>query len=238
MASNSSPDRVAPGLDGIPGLDTVLVTPFQQNCSILFDPGTRRGVVIDPGGDVARIMARLGELGVAVEAILLTHGHLDHAGGVEELRRALPPALNTPAARGRPVQVIGPDRRDEFLLSSISRQAAAYGVTGLHDASPDRWLTAGETLAVAGRTLEVLFVPGHTPGHVVFLDRAGRLLIGGDTLFAGSIGRTDLPQGDGPLLVRSIRRELLPLGDEVVVIPGHGPRTRIGDERRSNPFLQ
>ncbi|WP_428378050.1 MBL fold metallo-hydrolase [Lichenicoccus sp.] len=237
MAANPFPDHAhgvpLADLDSIPGLETVVVTPFEQNCSVLFDPATRRGAVIDPGGDVARIMSRIGELGVTVEAVLLTHGHLDHAGGAEELRRALPPAPG-----GQPIQVIGPDRRDEFLLSNISRQAAAYGVTGLHDAFPDRWLTSGETLAFAGRALEVLFVPGHTPGHVAFFDRNGRLLIGGDTLFAGSVGRTDLPQGDGPLLVRSIRAALLPLGDAVTVIPGHGPRTRIGDERRGNPFLQ
>ena len=233
MTSNSLTDHDdIPGLE-IPGLETVVVTPFQQNCSILFDPASRRGVVIDPGGDVPAILSRIRELGVAVEAILLTHGHLDHAGGVEALRRALPPAPD-----GQAVQVIGPDRRDEFLLSNISRQAATYGVTGLNDAFPDRWLSSRETLAFAGRTLEVLFVPGHTPGHVVFFDQAARLLIAGDTLFAGSVGRTDLPRGDGPLLLRSIRSELLPLGDEVAVIPGHGPRTRIGEERRSNPFLR
>ena len=231
MASNPSPDPAGHTLPE--GLDILPVTPFQQNCSILFDLATRRGVVIDPGGDVERIVDRLGALGVAVEAILLTHGHLDHAGGVEALRRALPPTPD-----GQPVQVVGPDRRDEFLLSNISRQAAAYGVDGLHDAFPDRWLTGGDTLDLAGRRLEVLFVPGHTPGHVAFFDRDGGVLIAGDTLFAGSVGRTDLPQGDGPLLVRSIRDTLFPLGDEVRVFPGHGPATRIGDERRSNPFLR
>ena len=189
--------------------------------------------MIDPGGDVPAILARLGALGVTVEAILLTHGHLDHAGGVEELREALPAR-----PEGSPVPVIGPDRRDGFLLSGIAEQARLFGASGMRDAAPDRYLDQGEVLELAGRRLEVLSVPGHTPGHVAFFDRAAGLLIGGDTLFAGSVGRTDLPGGDGPLLIRSIREKLLPLGDDVVVMPGHGPATRIGDERRSNPFLR
>ncbi len=216
-----------------PKLETVIVTPFQQNCSILWDPDGARCVVIDPGGDVPAILARLEALGLAVEAILLTHGHLDHAGGVEALREALPSRPD-----GSPVPVIGPDRRDAFLLSGIAEQARLYGVSGMRDAAPDRYLEQGEVLELAGRRLEVLSVPGHTPGHIAFFDRAASLLIGGDTLFAGSVGRTDLPGGDGPLLIRSIRERLLPLGDDVAVMPGHGPATRIGDERRSNPFLR
>lgn len=216
----------------VPELEVVVVTPFQQNCSILWDPDSRSAVVTDPGGDVPTILARLRQLGVNVEAILLTHGHLDHAGGVEELRAAL-----GPRADGTPVPVIGPDRRDAFLLSNISKQSASYGIPGMRDAHPDRYLEEGEVLELAGRRLEVLLVPGHTPGHVVFFDRAGRLLIGGDTLFAGSVGRTDFPYGDGPLLIRSIRQKLLPLGDDVTVLPGHGPVTSIGEERQGSPFL-
>lgn len=218
----------------LPKFEVVVVTPFQQNCSILWNQESRIGVVIDPGGDVPSILARLIELDITVEAILLTHGHLDHAGGVEELREALGPQPD-----GAVVPVIGPDRRDGFLLSGIAEQAAMFGVTGMRDAKPDRLVEQGEVLELAGRRLEVLLVPGHTPGHVVFFDRAARLLIAGDTLFAGSVGRTDFPPyGDGPLLIRSIKEKLLPLGDDVVVMPGHGAATSIGEERRSNPFLR
>lgn len=235
-------------------LETIVVTPFQQNCTILWDQESRVGVVIDPGGDVPEILERLTALGITVEAILLTHGHLDHAGGVEALREALDlkqagikqagikqaeikqAGGNRPG--GTPVPVIGPDRRDLFLLSGIAAQAASFGIKGMRDAKPDRYLEEGDVLELAGRRLEVLLVPGHTPGHVVFLDRAARVLIAGDTLFSGSVGRTDFPYGDGPLLIRSIKEKLLPLGDDVVVFPGHGPATSIGDERRSSPFLR
>ena len=222
----------------LPKLEIIAVTPFQQNCTILWsqnsggDQDSRVGVVIDPGGDVPEIMERVIALGITIEAILLTHGHLDHAGGVEALREALG---SRPDAT--PVPVIGPDRRDLFLLSSIAEQAARFGIPGMRNANPDRYLTEGDVLELAGRRLEVLLVPGHTPGHVVFFDRAARVLIAGDTLFAGSVGRTDFPYGDPPLLIRSIREKLLPLGDDVTVLPGHGPTTSIGNERRSNPFL-
>ncbi len=220
-----------------PKLEIVPVTPIQQNCSILWDPDSGRGVVVDPGGDAPVILARLKALGVQVEAILLTHGHLDHAGGVEDLREALDAERSTRPGAGA-VPVIGPDRRDAFLLSGIAAQAASYGIAGMRDARPDRHVEEGEVLAFAGRQFDVLLVPGHTPGHVVYLDRAAGLLLGGDTLFAGSIGRTDFAYGDGPLLIRSIKQKLLPIGDHVVVQPGHGPATRIGEERQRNPFLQ
>ena len=214
-------------------VEVVVVTPFRQNCSILWDAGSRRAVVVDPGGDVAAIRARLDALDVRVEAILLTHGHLDHAGGVEGLREAL-----GPLADGSKVPVIGPDRRDEFLLSGISAQAALFGVQGMRDVKADRYLEEGDVLELAGRRLEVLWVPGHTPGHVVFFDRTARLLIAGDTLFEGSVGRTDFPYGDAALLSRGIRQKLLPLGDDVLVLPGHGGMTRVGVERASNPHLR
>lgn len=218
----------------LPKLEVVPVTPLQQNCSILWNPQSRVGVVTDPGGDVPEIMARVAKLGIAIEAILLTHGHLDHAGGADELREA----LNKGVEGGRTVPMIGPDRRDAFLLAELEKQAAHFRIEGMRNTVPDRFLEEGEVLHLAGRSLEVLLVPGHTPGHVVFFDRAARLLIGGDALFAGSIGRTDFPYGDGPLLIGSIKEKLLPLGDDVTVLPGHGPATTIGAERKSNPFLR
>ena len=218
--------------------EVVVVTPFQQNCSIHWDEGSRKALVVDPGGDVPEILARLATLDLEVEAILLTHGHLDHAGGVQELRQALMRQALMRQALGSPVSVIGPDRRDDFLLSGIASQAAALGITGMRDASTDRHVEEGEVLELAGRRLEVLWVPGHTPGHVVFFDRAARLLIAGDTLFQGSVGRTDFPYGDGPLLARSIKEKLFTLGDDVTVLPGHGGMTRIGEERAGNPFLR
>ncbi|WP_428390552.1 MBL fold metallo-hydrolase [Lichenicoccus sp.] len=224
----------APKLE-VPRFEIVSVTPFQQNCCILWDPASRAGIIIDPGGDAPLILKRVAALGLRIEAILLTHGHLDHAGGVEDVREGLASQGSTSPSQ---VPVIGPDRRDAFLLAAIAAQAQAMGIPGMRNASPDRYIEEGEVLELAGRRFEVLLVPGHTPGHVVFFDRAAGLLIGGDALFAGSVGRTDFPYCDGPLLIRSIKDKLLPLGDEVVVMPGHGPSTRIGDERCRNPFLQ
>lgn len=215
-----------------PKLEIVVVTPVRQNCQILYDADTLRGVVIDPGGDVPEILSRLEALGVGVDAILLTHGHLDHAGGADELRAALPPA---PAG---PVQVIGPDRRDLFLLETLAAQAASWGLSGMRDVTPDRFLEEGETLEVAGCRLEVLHVPGHTPGHLVFVETTHRFALVGDTLFQGSVGRTDFPYCDGPALIDGIRTKLLPLGDDMRIVPGHGGTSTIGEERRGNPFLK
>ena len=215
-----------------PQIEIVVVTPFQQNCQLLWDTGTRNGIVVDPGGDVPRILQRIAANRLSIEAILLTHGHLDHAGGAAELRRALP-------ARpvGTPVPVVGPDRRDAFLLSGIASQAAALGIPGMRDVEPDRYLREGEVLELAGCRLEVRHVPGHTPGHVVFIDAVHRIGLVGDTLFQGSVGRTDFPYCDGPALIEGIRSRLLVLDDEVGIVPGHGPRSTIGAERRGNPFL-
>lgn len=210
----------------------VVVTPFAQNCQILWDDDDRRGVVIDPGGDVPQILTRIAALGVTIEAILLTHGHLDHAGGAAALRDALP-AL----ADGTRVPVIGPDRRDAFLLAGIDAQAASLGIADMHDVAPDRWLEEGETLSYAGCRLKVLHVPGHTPGHVVFVEETQRLALVGDTLFRGSVGRTDFPYCDGKALIAGVTAKLLTLGDDMAIVPGHGPGSTIGQERRSNPFL-
>lgn len=210
----------------------VQVTPFQQNCALVWDSASRRGAVVDPGGDVARIMAAIQRHGLQVEKILLTHGHLDHAGGAEELRAAL--------SRGRaePVPIEGPDRRDKFLLDNIDRQAAAFGLPGMANAAPDRWLVEGEQVEIGGHRFDVLHCPGHTPGHIVFVHPDARFAILGDVLFRGSVGRTDFPYGDHALLLRSIAEKLLLLGDDVAFICGHGPASAIGDERRNNPFLQ
>lgn len=203
----------------------VPVTPFQQNCTILFDEAEKRGVVVDPGGDVPHILAAIRDNGLTIEAIWITHGHIDHAGGAMELKEALG------------VNIIGPHKDDEPLLSRIEAQAQMYGIQGVRDCKPDRYLDEGETVSFAGHDFEVLHCPGHAPGHVVFYNRAARFAHVGDVLFHRSIGRTDLPGGDHDTLIRSIKEKLLPLGDDVGFICGHGPGSRFGDERRENQFL-
>ncbi|NHN88612.1 MBL fold metallo-hydrolase [Acetobacter conturbans] len=208
------------------------VTPFHQNCSLVWDPATRQAFIVDPGGDAAALHARVGEEGLTVSALLLTHGHLDHAGGAAELRTLLS------ETQEKPPEIIGPTIRDEFLLQSIEEQAQHFGLTGLHSVSPDRFTTDGETFDLLGRSYKVLHVPGHTPGHVVFYDAKDQIVFAGDTLFRGTIGRTDFSYGDSRELITAIREKLLPLGDDVVVVPGHGAPTKIGIERATNQFLQ
>jgi hydroxyacylglutathione hydrolase len=203
----------------------VPVTPFQQNCTILFDEATKIGVVVDPGGDVETIRQVVAENGLTIEGIWLTHGHLDHAGGAMELKAALD------------VDIVGPHAADEPLLSRIADQARTYGIEGLANCTPDRYLTEGEKVSFGDHEFEVLHCPGHAPGHVVFYNRAASFAHVGDVLFSGSIGRTDLPGGDHATLIRSIKEKLLPLGDEIGFICGHGPGGRFGEERRNNPFL-
>jgi glyoxylase-like metal-dependent hydrolase (beta-lactamase superfamily II) len=210
----------------------VAVTPFQQNCALIWDAETARGVVVDPGGDVARIEAAIARAGFTVERILLTHGHLDHAGGAAALKRGLE------ARQGGTVPIEGPDRRDAFLLSGIAAQAAQYGIEGMEDATPDRWLAEGETVSIAGQEFAVLHCPGHTPGHLVFASTALGFAVVGDVLFRGSVGRTDFPYGDPDALIAAIRDKLLPLGDGMRFLCGHGPGSTFGEERRSNPFLK
>ena len=214
----------------------VPVTPFQQNCTLLWDSESLRGAVIDPGGDVPRILAAIDQSGMSPEFILLTHGHLDHAGGAAELQRSLRARAGAHAPADA-IPIVGPDRRDQFLLDGIAAQAAAYGIEGMANASPDRWLTEGETIAIGGHGFRVLHCPGHTPGHLAFAGEGFPLAIVGDVLFRGSVGRTDFPYGDHGALLQSIRTKLLPLGDEVQFLCGHGPGTTIGAERRNNPFL-
>ena len=202
----------------------VPVTPFEQNCTLLFDETTKRGVVVDPGGDVERIEAAITEAGMSVEEIWLTHGHLDHAGAADALK----------AKFG--VKITGPHKADKPLLDNIAKQAKGYGITGLDNAHPDRWLTEGDTVTCAGVTFAVLHVPGHSPGSVVFHNKAAGLALVGDVIFRGSVGRTDLPGGDADLLIKGIREKVFPLGDEMVFICGHGPAGQLGVERKTNPF--
>ncbi|KXV28989.1 hypothetical protein AD938_03105 [Gluconobacter japonicus] len=204
------------------------MTPIRQNCTILWDE-RNHAIVVDPGGDVDDLLQEL--TGLTVDAILLTHGHLDHAGGADDLRTRLT------EAQGQPVPVLGPDRRDAFLLSTIEKQAAHFGLSGMVSVVPDRFLEDGETLRLLGHDIEVRHLPGHTPGHVVFIDHASGRAIVGDTLFRRTVGRTDFAYGDFEALIAGIRRQLLSLPDETVVLCGHGMPTTIGEERRSNPFL-
>ncbi len=203
----------------------VPVTPFQQNCSILVDEATGKAAVVDPGGDLDRIMAALANTGATLEKIFLTHGHVDHCSGAAELRRRT----------GVPIE--GPQREDAFWIAQLPASAERFGLPGAQAFEPDRWLEDGDTVSFGGVTLQVRHCPGHTPGHVVFYSAPDRLAIVGDVLFAGSIGRTDFPRGDHAALLDSIATRLWPLGDDVTFIPGHGPVSTFGEERESNPFV-
>jgi glyoxylase-like metal-dependent hydrolase (beta-lactamase superfamily II) len=204
----------------------ITVTPFQQNCTILFDAETKHGVVVDPGGEVDRIRKFIADNELTIEAIWITHGHIDHAGGAMEMKEALG------------VDILGPHEADAPLLARLEVQAARYGIAvGVRNCTPDRFLREGEVVSFGDHSFKVLHCPGHAPGHVVFYNDAAKFAHVGDVLFHGSVGRTDLPGGDHAALIRSIKEKLLPLGDEVGFICGHGPGGRFGDERRSNPFL-
>jgi len=202
------------------------VTPFEQNCAILWDDATKQAVVVDPGGDVDRILAAIAQAGVSVERIWLTHGHLDHAGGAAELKEKL---------SGVPIE--GPDQRDEFLLQGLEEQARAYGFA-MRNVTPDHWLQEGDSVAFGEHRFDVLHCPGHTPGHVVFVNHTAHFALLGDVLFQGSVGRTDFPYGDHAALISAITGKLLPLGDDFSFLCGHGPGSTLGEERRSNPFLR
>lgn len=201
------------------------VTSFEQNCSLLWCDVSRKAAVVDPGGDVDRIAAVIAELGVVVEKILLTHGHIDHAGGTAELARRLT------------VPVEGPQRDESFWIDALPQQSKMFGFPQVETFTPDRWLADGDKVTVGEETLDVLHCPGHTPGHVVFFSPSARLAVVGDVLFAGSIGRTDFPRGNHADLVNSIRGKLWPLGNDIAFIPGHGPMSTFGEERESNPYV-
>ena len=204
----------------------VSVTPFQQNCSLVFDEEAKRGVIVDPGGDVPNILKAIEQSNVKIEKILLTHGHIDHAGGAAELRDALG------------VQIEGPHVDDLFLLNDLPKSGAKYGMVDARSVVPDRWLKDGDEATIAGMKFSILHAPGHSPGSVILFNDENRFALMGDVLFQGSVGRTDFPYGNQETLMKSIKKKVLPLGDDVVFLPGHGPASQIGVERKTNPFIQ
>ncbi|HEY1856639.1 MBL fold metallo-hydrolase [Acidocella sp.] len=201
------------------------VTPFQQNCALIWDSETKDAAVIDPGGDVATIVAAIAQEGVRVTDIFLTHGHLDHAGGAQELSEKLG------------VKITGPGEQDDFLLRGIKVQADSFGFAA-ENCTPDAWLAEGEVITIGGTEFAVLHCPGHTPGHMVFVSRALNFGIFGDVLFRNSVGRTDFPYGDSAALIASIKEKLMVLPDDFTFICGHGAASTIGAERQSNPFIR
>ncbi len=204
---------------------TIPVTPFQQNCSLLWCDATNEAALVDPGGDLPRLQAAVDRLGVRLTQILLTHAHIDHAGGTGTLARTL----------GLPI--VGPHPGDQFWIDGLPQQAKMFGFAPAEPFTPTRWLADGDTVQVGRSTLAVRHCPGHTPGHVVFFSaEIGRAFVG-DVLFAGSIGRTDFPGGDHDTLIASITERLWPMGDATVFIPGHGPESSFGAERRHNPYV-
>lgn len=210
---------------GIMNYAILPVTPFEQNCSLIWDPATMQAAVVDPGGDVNAILEKIAALGLKVEKLLLTHGHIDHVGGTSALAARLG------------VAVEGPQRDEAFWLDQLPEQCRMFGFPDTPSLQPDRWLDDGDTVTVGGLSLDVLHTPGHTPGHVCFIHRPSKLAIVGDVLFAGSIGRTDFPRGNHGALIGSIREKLFPLGDDFAFIPGHGPMSSFGAERQDNPFV-
>jgi len=206
-------------------VQVIPVTPFQQNCTLLCCEETGKAAVVDPGGEVDRIESVAETAGFEIEKILVTHGHIDHAGGVAALARRLQ------------VPVEGPHPDDRFWLDGLATAGREFGFSGAEPFVPDRWLYEGDTVCFGNISLDVHHCPGHTPGHVIFFQPRIRLAIVGDVLFRGSIGRTDFPRGDYDTLIRSIQERLWPLGDDVQFIPGHGPVSTFGYERKTNPFV-
>lgn len=202
------------------------VTPFQQNCTLMWDENTNKAAVVDPGGDIAKIAAVIEQKGLTLEKVLVTHGHLDHCGGAKTLADQF----------GVPIE--GPNEADAYLLNELATtQTRMWGLPAGTPFTPARWLNQGDTVSVGNETLKVFHCPGHSPGHVIFFHAPSKVAISGDVLFAGSVGRTDLPNGSFKALVNSIRQNMYTLGDDVQFIPGHGPISTIGKERQSNAYV-
>lgn len=205
--------------------EIIPVTPFQQNCTLLWDSATMRGALVDAGGEIERLLERIAHHGITLEKLLVTHGHLDHAGAVADLAERLQ------------LPIEGPHEDDAFWIDGMPAAAKQYGFPPARRFTPNRWLQHGDTVTVGSLSFEVLHCPGHTPGHVVFHHAPSQLALVGDVLFQGSIGRTDFPRGNHADLIQAIRGRLFPLGDDTRFVPGHGPMSTFGRERQSNPYV-
>ena len=205
--------------------EIVPVTPFQQNCSLIWCDETKEAAMVDPGGDIHLLKEKAQQLGLKVTKLILTHGHLDHVGGT------------APLAAELGVPVIGPHKDDAFWLQGLPRQSEMFGFPRTEAFDPDQWLAEGDEVTVGNQTLKVLHTPGHTPGHIVLYSEQAKVAFVGDVLFKGGIGRTDFPKGDYQTLIASIKGKLWPLGNDVTFVPGHGPISTFGTERASNPFV-
>ena len=207
-------------------LTVVPVTPFQQNASVIWCTRTMQAAIVDPGGDVPKLIDAAKKLAVTPMAIWLTHGHIDHAGGAAELSEALN------------LTIIGPHRDDQFLMDNLAEQGRMFGISGSRAVTSGRYLTDGDTVMLGENTFAIMHVPGHSPGSVVFYHEPSRFMLAGDTLFQGSVGRTDFPYGDHELFIRSIKAKLMTLPDDITFLPGHGPASTIGAERTGNPYIK
>lgn len=212
---------------------TVPVTAFQQNCSILWCDRTRHAAIVDPGGDLPQLRRAIAGLGVTLQQIWLTHAHIDHAGATGTLARE-----GADGTGSTPLPIVGPHPGDQFWIDGLPQQSRMFGFPPAEMFTPTRWLADGDTVSIGESTLQVRHCPGHTPGHVVFHSVEAKRCFVGDVLFAGSIGRTDFPGGNLDTLLASIRERLWPMGDDTVFVPGHGPESRFGDERRTNPYVR